>query len=278
MKYDLFLSYSHLDRHIAEELETKLTSVGLTCFLAEKSLMSGTDWIQEVREAIKDSERILILVTPRSINSKWVYMETGAAWMEDKIVIPLLQFIDLSNLPEVMTNFQAKYIETEKQKLDFIHEMAGKDIKPNRVNITMDFIVDQVRNARSRMDQVRFQPNLFIGCGRGGAICAAMFAAQYGFHALKVMDCQFRGSGENRITELDDSSLNKEHVIGKNILFIEWARQTGRTYELARQRILAFEPATLQSYAVFWTGKSDIPPDFYGFTSDEIPRNPWSIW
>ncbi len=278
MKYDLFLSYSHLDRHIAEELEIKLTFTGLTCFLAEKSLTGGTEWVSEVRAALKDSERILILVTPRSINSKWVYMEVGAAWMEDKTVTPLLQFVDLSQLPEVMTKFQAKYIETEKQKLDFIHEMTGKAVKHDQINITMEFIVDQVRNAKSRMDQARFQPNLFIGCGRGGAICAGIFASLYGFHALKVIDCQFRGSGENRITDLDDSCLNKEHIIGRNILFIEWARQTGRTYELAKKRIWDFEPAALQSYAMFWTGKSNIPPDFFGISCDEIPLNPWSIW
>jgi hypoxanthine phosphoribosyltransferase len=280
MKFDVFLSYSHLDRDIAEELERKLSTNGLTCFLAEKSIQTGTEWIKKVQEAIKESENVLILITPRSIDSRWVYMEVGAAWIENKTIFPLTQFVDFSELPEVMRNLQVKCIETEKQKLDFIHEMIAKGTKNNQIVISLDFLSDQVRIAKSKMDQDRFQPNLFIGCGRGGAICAGIFASNFGFHPMKMIDVQFIGNGTNRLIKTDDSCLKKEDLIGRNILLVEWTRQTGKTFEVIKEKILKLEPATLQSYAIFWTGegKGTVPPEYYGFSCEVVPHNPWSIY
>jgi hypothetical protein len=169
MSYDIFLSYSNLDRHIAEELEDELKAKGLTCFLAEKSLPGGTEWIPKLREAIKESDYILLLLTPRSIGRPWVNLEIGAAWMEGKTIIPLIQFVDIKELPDVIKYNQVKFIETEKQKLELFHELTSKERKNvQRIDISLPFLMDQISIARSKMEQVRFQPNLFIGCGGEG--------------------------------------------------------------------------------------------------------------
>lgn len=278
MRYDIFLSYSHLDRHIAVELEEKLRANGLRCFMSEKSLQTGVEWVPEVRESIREAECAVILVTPRSMNSKWIYIEAGAAWMENKTIIPLIQFVDLSELPEIMKNIQVKRIETEAQKLNFIREMAKGKAKDSSIQISLDFILDHIKLAKSKMDQERFQPNLFIGSGRGGAICASIFASYFGLHALKVVGLQFIGSEEKRITKIDHSSLTKEGIVGQNILVVEWVRQTGKTYELIKAKISGLEPAALKSYALFWTKRSQEPPDYYGILSDSAPNNPWSIY
>jgi hypoxanthine phosphoribosyltransferase len=232
----------------------------------------------EVRESIRESERVLILITPRSASSKWVYIEAGAAWMENRIIVPLIQFVDLSELPEIMRNVQAKRIETEAQKLNLVHEMANIEGKSSSVEISLDFIADQIRLARSKMDRERFQPNLFIGGGRGGAICAAMFASHFNQHALKVVGLEFVGADENRITKIDDSSLKKEHILDKNVLVVEWVRQTGKTFQLIKEKVMSLNPAALRSYALFWTRQSPETPDYYGIISDSVPHNPWSIF
>jgi hypoxanthine phosphoribosyltransferase len=277
MSFDIFLSYSHLDSNIAQELREKFLASGLTCFMAERSLEVGEQWIAQVREAIRESENILILITPRSVNSKWVYMEVGAAWMENKRIIPLTQFVDISGLPELIKNLQAKSIETEKEKLSLVYELISRKGVTAPVKVSFEFIIDKIRLAKSLMDKDRFQPNLFIGLGRGGAICAGIFASHFGFHALKVIDCQYSGIGDNRIPILDDSSLTKKTISGKNVLVIEWARQSGKTYKLSKEKILLLKPASLKSYALFWTGNRN-PPDYFGVHTDAVPNNPWSIY
>lgn len=276
MKYDIFLSYSHLDQLIAIELEEKLRASGLRCFLSEKSVQSGEEWVSTVRKSIQESERVLILVTPRSVNSKWVYIEAGAAWMENKKIVPLIQFVDLSELPEIIKNVQIKRIETEAQKLSLIQEMAKGMSKASSIQISLDFVLDQVKLAKSKMDRERFQPTLVIGSGTGGAICASMFATSLGLHALKVVGLQFVGSEDGR--KIDDSSLIKEDILGKNVLIVEWVRQTGKTFALIKERVQDLNPAKLKSYALFWTKRSKEAPDYYGIVASSAPYNPWSIY
>lgn len=278
MKYDIFLSYSHLDRDIAIELEEKLKANGLNCFLSEKSLESGVKWVPAVQKSIKESERVLILVTPRSVNCKWVYIEAGAAWMENKTIVPLVQFVDLSELPEIMKNVQVKRIETEAQKLHLVREMSKGESKVSSIQISLDLIFDQVKLAKSQMDQDRFYPNLFIGSGRGGAICASLFASCFALHALKVVSLQFIGAGERRTTKIDESSLVKEDIIDKNVLVVEWVRQTGETFALLKEKVLSLNPASLKSYVLFWTKRSQETPDYYGIVASSAPNNPWGIY
>lgn len=277
MSYDIFLSYSHFDRNIAFELREKFLASGLTCFMAEKSLEVGDQWINQVREAIRESESILILITPRSVGSKWVYMEVGAAWMESKKIIPLTQFVDVSDLPELIKNLQARSIETESEKLNLVYELIGNKGATAPVIISLEFIVDKIRLAKSLMDQDMFQPNLFIGVGRGGAICVGVFASQFGSHSLKVVDCQYRGAGEHISPKIDGSTLTRQSLSGKNILVIEWARQSGKTYKLVKKKISAMNPASLRSYAMFWTGTRN-SPDYIGLRTDTVPSNPYSIF
>jgi hypoxanthine phosphoribosyltransferase len=287
IKFDIFLSYSHPDEHIAHELEEKFTKCGLNCFSMESSLHGGDDWVDKVRDSIRVSEIILILITPRSISSKWVFMEVGAAWMENKKVIPLLQFVDdTKELPEVIRMVQCARIETEREKLDLIQTITKIKETNSPEEASLDFIYEHVVAAKSKLDGDRFTPNLFIGSGRGGAVLAGIFASRYGQPPFKVVDCQFRGIGTDRITKIDDSSLRQEDIVGKNILVVEWARQSGKTFSMIREKIEKLEPGSLQSYALYWKhGKEEgitqehiEPPDYYGITCTNVPRSRWGIY
>jgi hypoxanthine-guanine phosphoribosyltransferase len=276
MKYNIFLSYSHLDRALALELEQKFSASGLRCFLSEKDLTSGVEWVERIKESIRESEYVMLLITPRSVKSPWIFVEAGAAWMENKRIIPLIQFVDISELPEIIKGVQIKNIETEVGKLALVQELANVKESDQPVKISLDFIFDQVRLAKSKMDQEQFEPNLFVGSGRGGAICAALFSQHFGHLPLKVVDCHHMGKGADRTVKIDDSSLKKEDILDKNVLVIEWKRQTGKTFHAIQERLKSLGPASVQSYALFWTKQNNVPPDFYGILCDSAP-NPWGI-
>lgn len=278
MKYNIFLSYSHFDRSLALELEHKFSACGLRCFLSEKDVSSGSEWVEKIRDSIRESERVMLLITPRSVNSPWIFIEAGAAWMESKPIIPLVQFVDIRELPEIIKGVQIKNIETEVGKLDLVHELANVNNRNEPLQISFEFIFDQARLAKSNMEQDRFEPNLFIGSGRGGAICAAIFSHHFGHLPLKVVDCQQVGKGKNRTVKIDDSSLRKEDILDKNVLVIEWVRQTGKTFNAIKEQMLKLGPASMQSYAMFWTQQSDESPDYYGIQCESAPINPWNLY
>ena len=273
MKYDIFLSYSHRDSHIAHELEAKISARGLRCFMAEKTLQGGDEWLSTVREGIENSRRIIILVTPRSLNSAWIHLETGAAWMGNKEIIPLLHFVEPSELTDIARIRHATRIETEAEKVAFVSSLAGQGGDDPPRQMTMDLVLEKISVAKSRMSQDTFYPNLVVGSGKGGALCAAVFASQLGHHPLKVVDCELPGCS------IDDSTLRREDILGKRVLVVEWARKTGRTYRLIKDKILALEPSDLRAYALFWTQATDAEvPHYYGEICKSVPQNPWGTY
>ena len=124
MKHDIFFSYSHRDSHVAKDLVSKLEASGLDCFIAEKDIRAGQLWEERVRHSIESSERMLLLITPRSKNSLWVAAEAGAAWVLQKDLIACLMFVEPDELIEPISRHQARQVETTEEIEALIRELA----------------------------------------------------------------------------------------------------------------------------------------------------------
>jgi len=125
-KYDVFISYAAGDTHIADELRTDPESNGLRCFMAKKDSVVAAEFQDSIRAALIGSKRILVLLTPRSINRPWVLLETGAAWALGKPMIPALVQVSLNDLVDPIRRLQARVIETTAQRQSLVDEITGK--------------------------------------------------------------------------------------------------------------------------------------------------------
>ena len=92
-------------------------------FVAQKSIRAGEIWTERIRKAITSSKIILLLLTPNSIDSDWVKAEAGAGWAMQKIVVPVSMLIDIRNVPIVVSQFQMRPGETEKDRSKLIDEI-----------------------------------------------------------------------------------------------------------------------------------------------------------
>ena len=124
-KIDIFLSYSTEDSVIANELKGEIEERGIKCFMAEKDIPVGTQWSDRIRNALINSKKIIILITPRSKNRPWVMTETGAAWVLKKNIIPVLMFVSPSELIEPISRFQSRIIETKEQRNNLINDIIS---------------------------------------------------------------------------------------------------------------------------------------------------------
>ncbi len=123
--YDVFLSYSNLDKDLAEELYSVIPYAGLNVFMDCKDLSAGSVWNAELRNAIRRSKRMLLVITPKSKNRPWLLYETDAAWALGLQVIPVLSHIEPSELDAMISQFQARSIVTSKQREEFVRELCG---------------------------------------------------------------------------------------------------------------------------------------------------------
>ena len=114
-EFDIFLSYAHEDGEIAASLVSRLEDGGIHCFLAEKNIRPGEQWEPRIRDALLRSRRLLLLITPRSKDSRWVNAEAGAAWALGKPLVPALMFVEPKDLIELVNRHQARKVETPAQ-------------------------------------------------------------------------------------------------------------------------------------------------------------------
>ena len=124
-QFDVFISYAAGDSAIADELRGDLERNGLKCFMAEKDIQVATEWQDSIRAALIGSKRVLVLLTPRSVNRPWVLMETGAAWALGKALIPALSHVAANDLLDPIRRYQARVIETTAQRQSLVNELTG---------------------------------------------------------------------------------------------------------------------------------------------------------
>lgn len=104
--YDVFLSYSANDATLAEEIYKAVLVAGGKAFLAKKSIEPGSEFADEIRNALIESNAVWLLVSPNSVKSAWVISEWGAAWVLKKRIVPILYQCSHDSLPDRLRQFQ----------------------------------------------------------------------------------------------------------------------------------------------------------------------------
>lgn len=73
--YSCFISYSTKDQEFADRLYADLQNKGVRCWFAPHDIQGGKKLHEQIDEAIRRYERLLLILSPDSITSNWVEME-----------------------------------------------------------------------------------------------------------------------------------------------------------------------------------------------------------
>jgi hypothetical protein len=99
-EYDLFLSYSSMNRDEARAIETRAGEMDVRVFMDEKAIHPGEVWDEVVRQGLLNSRELALLATAQSLESEWVTTEWGAAWGLGRMITPIILRIDPRELPQ----------------------------------------------------------------------------------------------------------------------------------------------------------------------------------
>jgi hypothetical protein len=103
----VFVSYSMKDRDYANELLNYLAQQPNINVFTANNLSAGGRWQSVIRQELSKSDYFLVLLSPASINSKWVQFELGLAWGLDKAIIPIITDREMINkIPLDLRNLQ----------------------------------------------------------------------------------------------------------------------------------------------------------------------------
>lgn len=90
--YSVFISYSHADDILADNICCILDAVGVNYFRDVKQIEWGDGINERVREALLESQSVLVIISPASLKSLWVPFEIGSCSALNRKVLPYLQY------------------------------------------------------------------------------------------------------------------------------------------------------------------------------------------
>lgn len=162
----VFISYSHRDEDLKEELEVHLASLkreGTIAPWQDRDIEAGEEWDDKIREALEAAQIILLLITPRFLASRYCFDEETKRAMErheagTARVIPVIMkpadwetshFSKLQVLPkdgkpctrwddldEALVNVVSgirRVVQSLSVKLDSMNEQASSAFNNNKV-------------------------------------------------------------------------------------------------------------------------------------------------
>lgn len=68
----LFLSHARKDESLARELGERLARGGFTVWMSEDQIGPGENWAKKIGKALDESELMVILLTPKALESDWL--------------------------------------------------------------------------------------------------------------------------------------------------------------------------------------------------------------
>jgi TIR domain/Pentapeptide repeats (8 copies) len=77
--YSCFMSYSTRDQEFAERLHADLQAKGVRCWFAPHDIKGGRKLIEQIDEAIRLHDRLLLILSQHSMSSEWVNTEIAKA-------------------------------------------------------------------------------------------------------------------------------------------------------------------------------------------------------
>jgi hypothetical protein len=95
---DVFLSYASADKSVADRLCNLLEAAGVTCWIAPRDILPGSDWPSEIHRGISASEVFVLIASEHSFRSRHVQRELQQADSEQRALLPVR--VDESTMPD----------------------------------------------------------------------------------------------------------------------------------------------------------------------------------
>ena len=97
-EFQVFISHSSIDTWVAKKIALEIESCGAKTFLDEVDIDYGDDFEDEILQAARNSNELLVLMTPWATKRPYVWLEIGVFWGAGKRIVGILHGITAKEL------------------------------------------------------------------------------------------------------------------------------------------------------------------------------------
>jgi hypothetical protein len=126
----LYLIHASADHELAGFLKHAIEEVcSWRVFLASKpgEIPTGADWLAEIHRNLKKAHSFLLLLTPQSVDRRWVWYEAGAAWKSGKRQYPVVAAgLEKDALDHPLGALQVLALDVPNEAKQLFKELGGQ--------------------------------------------------------------------------------------------------------------------------------------------------------
>ena len=128
----VFISYSHIDKGIVEQIISFFKDNNIRYFLDEKDINWGDNIKKKINDEIsKDITHELVIISPASVKSQWVAYEIGFASAKGVTILPYLTHPSI-DIPSFISEYN--YVAKMDDLKDFFEKAMEKVVYMRIVN------------------------------------------------------------------------------------------------------------------------------------------------
>jgi len=86
--HEVFISYSHRDKPVADAVVSRLEQAGMRCWIAPRDVLPGRVWGKAIVDAIETTRLMVVVLSSEANESRQVIREVERAIAHDVVVIP----------------------------------------------------------------------------------------------------------------------------------------------------------------------------------------------
>ena len=132
----VFISYAQSDERLAEKIAESLKQAGLTIRDYRQEILPGELWSEKASQALRDSDAMVVLLTPEAARSKQVRSEINYALSQDAFknrLIPVVvgspDKLPKKEVPWILWELQVVNLPERGNQKDGIQQIARTLLK-----------------------------------------------------------------------------------------------------------------------------------------------------
>ena len=111
MAHDVFVSYAHQDRTVANAVCATLEAHGIRCWIAPRDILPGSDWGEAIIDALQEAKAMVLVFSSGSNESDQIKREVERAVHQGIAVVPF-------RIEDVLPNKTLEYFISTQHWLD----------------------------------------------------------------------------------------------------------------------------------------------------------------
>ena len=111
MAHDVFVSYAHQDRTVANAVCATLEAHGIRCWIAPRDILPGSDWGAAIIDAIQEAKAMVLVFSSGSNDSDQIKREVERAVHQGITVVPF-------RIEDILPNKTLEYFISTQHWLD----------------------------------------------------------------------------------------------------------------------------------------------------------------